>query len=195
MNAAERTERRRLFLALWPDEAVRAALAAALAGPGGQGRQRWPGDRARPVRCDNLHVTLAFLGSLDRRRQACIEQAMESVRVPPCELVLDRLGHWRRAQILWLGSAGTPAPLYDLVAQIRGIQQRCGLEAESRPWQVHMTLARRLRHPPEDMTWLRPVRWPLTEFVLLETLPHPDGGVRYVPRRRWGLTGTTQAPG
>lgn len=57
----ERTAAARLFLALWPDPAVRHQLRAA--------RDAWQWPRgATPVHADKLHLTLHFLGDVPGAR-------------------------------------------------------------------------------------------------------------------------------
>ena len=51
----ERPETRRLFFALWPDEATRERMAALL--------KALRGARGRAVKAEKLHVTLAFIGT------------------------------------------------------------------------------------------------------------------------------------
>ncbi|MCK6429025.1 MAG: hypothetical protein L6Q72_08010 [Burkholderiaceae bacterium] len=49
----------RCFVALWPDDAARERLAAVAR----EQQRRFP--RARAMRAENLHLTLAFIGELD----------------------------------------------------------------------------------------------------------------------------------
>ena len=94
-DSQQRPTNRRLFFALWPDEAVRTQIVRATREP-----VRVSG--GRPVRKDRLHVTVAFLGGLT-------EAGMEVARgVPPIgvgafDLALDRLGAFANGGVLWLG--------------------------------------------------------------------------------------------
>src|SRR5688572_4357046 len=78
----------RLFIALWPSEAVRAALAAA------QQRWVWPA-AAAVVRPDKLHATLHFLGDVAVDRIDALAAAID-VAAPPFELR-------PKAQTVWRG--------------------------------------------------------------------------------------------
>ncbi|HVS77409.1 MAG TPA: 2'-5' RNA ligase family protein, partial [Steroidobacteraceae bacterium] len=98
-EAAPREPTRRLFFALWPDEAMRQAMIQAI-------RKAARASGGRPVDPGNLHVTLAFLGSVPQRR---LPELAEAARVAaggadcgkdPLELAFDHLEYWRAAQLL-----------------------------------------------------------------------------------------------
>ncbi|RMD80458.1 MAG: RNA 2',3'-cyclic phosphodiesterase, partial [Gammaproteobacteria bacterium] len=178
--------RRRLFFALWPGEREREELARWQEAAGRLlGRSG-----ARPVPVANLHLTLLFAGAVDGPTRDCLELAAEGLRPPgPFGLVLDRLGHFARPQVLWLGGEG-PAPLLELVAGLREAAAGCGLEPEARPFAVHLTLFRKVRRLPpalgRPLPGLAPVRWPVRDFVLVASRTLPEGA-RYEVLRRWPL--------
>lgn len=171
---------RRTFLALWPDPAVRGQLAAASAAA----RRQASG---RPVPPDNLHLTLAFLGNVSPEALECVRAAAGGVRAPPFELALDRVGWWRRPGILWLAPATWPPAIEGLVRDLWRAVVPCGLEAETRPFKPHVTLARRCaraRPGPLD-----PIHWPVSDFALIESLSG-QSGARYQVIERWPLVET-----
>lgn len=178
-EASGRPARRRLFLALWPDEDLRQRLGHVL---GGVLDHVGP---ARPVPPENLHITLVFIGAADDDDLGCIERAAARVRGVPFELVLDRLGYLRRPRILWLGPSRTPAALQSLVAGLRGALAGCGFAQDERPFLPHMTLARKVGRRPTGLA-VEPVAWAVSRFTLLESVPHP-GGVRYRALASWPL--------
>ena len=174
-------DKRRLFFALWPEEPVRERLDNLRREAVGDG----PG---RPVARDKLHLTLCFLGGVDAGTAVCLEQAAGRVAVPPFTLTFDSLGHWARPQVLWLGAGETPEELSELVRQLRRAQADCGLKPEGRPFQAHLTLARKVRRRP-SLPEVAPVHWPVSDFALVasETLPE---GARYEVVGRWPLRET-----
>ncbi|MGD8964393.1 MAG: RNA 2',3'-cyclic phosphodiesterase, partial [Gammaproteobacteria bacterium] len=111
--------KRRLFFALWPDPDVRRQLAAA---------SKCVRDKAtgRPVPDENLHITLAFLGSVDAEVFACISEAARGLATESFELVIDRAGWWRRTGILWLAPSRAPASLNRLVKALWVALEPCG---------------------------------------------------------------------
>ena len=92
----------RLFFALWPSDAVRAALAEwakVLHGACG----------GRPTRAGNLHMTLAFLGETRLARCDELKRVAAGVAVRRVELVVDQPGYWKHNRIAWAG-ASVPMP-------------------------------------------------------------------------------------
>jgi len=124
----------RLFLALWPDPAVRAALRAA--------RDAWTWPRgASPVHTDKLHVTLHFLGD---QPAASLPALLDGCAVPftPFTLALERAELWHNG-IATLVPAAPPAALLDLHARLAQALAALGLQPEARAYRPHVTMARR----------------------------------------------------
>lgn len=175
MSSPSSTEApRRLFLALWPEEAERRQLADLAANVAG--RRRIPDA--------NLHLTLVFLGATDATRLAAYEAALAGLPVPTLELILDRYGYWPRPRILWLGSSHTPPELYELVAELNRRLRGCGFTPERRAFQAHITLARKFPGPAPDRSPAVPVCWRIGEVALVESLPGETGS-QYQVLRRW----------
>ena len=159
----------RLFFALWPDPATRRTLTRAT-----KALVRSAG--GRPVSPENLHITLAFLGHVASVRLETLQGLANDIRARPFELVLDRVGFFRRARSLWLGSAEPPPALIALERQLWQSLGAAGWSREPRPFVPHLTLARKAQAPPANMT-VKPVSWPAVGFSLLESVTHQSGPV------------------
>lgn len=168
------TSKRRVFFALWPDDAVRRQIASLA-------REVCE----RPVPAANLHMTLLFLGMQDAAALDCFRQAAGQVQGAPFELTLDRYGGFARKRIQWLGASVLPAVLAELVENMALGMAGCGFEAEKRPFVPHITLSRKAKKPLEGLV-PEPVVWPVREFVLAESVSTPEG-VRYPVLERWKL--------
>jgi 2'-5' RNA ligase len=168
----------RLFFALWPEPAVQKQLYA-------QAQPALHGCRGRPVARDHLHLTLVFLGSVTREVRQCLEAAADGLHLPAFTLVFDRIGYWRRPRVLWLGGGMTPEPLRALVDGLNRGVVSCGRVAESRPYQAHVTVARKVSRDPGPLM-LAPLDWRVTRFALVESRTDPAGAV-YRPLRYWEL--------
>jgi 2'-5' RNA ligase len=177
MCSAPAEPTRRLFFALWPDEEPRLALAALA--------REQIRKQARRVAAENLHITLAFPGSVTARVQAGLEAAAGRVRGGPFELAIDRLGYWRGPRIIWAAPSETPAELWSLAAALRDILAACGLEPETRPYQAHITLARKAGRGP-GISRVSAIPWPVSQFSLVESVSDP-ASVRYQVLHSWPL--------
>ncbi len=178
LNAAE--HRQRLFFALWPDATVREALDAA--------GKAVLGKRIKRVSAANLHITLAFAGSVSDDVAACLSEQAAGLRLPPFSLEIDHCGVWPRPRIAWIGPAHSPPELMDLVGALRIVFATCGLQAETRAYQPHVTLARKISKLPVNARLPSPVPWSIRSFSLVESVTEPNG-VRYLPRVHWRLEG------
>ena len=126
----------RLFIALWPDDATRRRLASR------QAACDWPA-AARPVPAGQLHLTLHFLGPVERRRIAGLLRAIADLPAPPFDLRLGRAAVWSNG-VAVLEPCGEPPPgLIDLQARLGAVLRQLGLPVEARRFRPHVTLARR----------------------------------------------------
>ena len=170
-------ERKRLFFALNPGATVREAAAAV---------QRDCGAEGRPVPPANFHVTLAFLGMQEAEVLPRILAVAGGLDFPPCEIVLDRLGRFRRAGVLWLGASEVPQPLAEFQRALVGALLDAGIGHDPKPWQPHLTLYRKLRTPPPTMRNVA-IRWRLEGFSLVESVS-VNRGVVYHDIAAWNAS-------
>jgi 2'-5' RNA ligase len=172
---ADATDRHRVFFALWPDDATRAAISrstrAAVQACGG-----------RPIAKERLHLTVVFLGALTSAGLA-VARAVPPIDVGPFELALDAIGIWPESRILWLAPGDPPAALGELEAALSERLVERGFRADDRVYRPHVTLARRARPVEAD---IEPIRWRVEELALVESFP--DGrNVHYEVLERWPL--------
>jgi RNA 2',3'-cyclic 3'-phosphodiesterase len=151
----------RLFLALWPDEQVRAALAEV------QASCHWPA-AARPTPRANLHATLHFIGPVARER---LPQLASGLAAPArrFSLLLDRIELWPNG-IAALVPSQAPDELLALHADLAQRLRLLALPVETRPYRPHVTLARRaagLALPPPGAH--AGVQWACASFALVES--------------------------
>ncbi|MDX1433541.1 MAG: RNA 2',3'-cyclic phosphodiesterase [Gammaproteobacteria bacterium] len=170
--------RQRLFFALWPDESTRDALAAIAKAALGDAS-------GRLVPPENLHLTLAFLGSVDETLRACAERAAGRISTPAFTLELVRAGRWPRARVLWTAPAETPEALSQLALSLNEALRDCGYSPESRPFRAHVTLVRKTHGRSAEIAHA-PVRWCVAEFHLMASQTNPHGA-RYQRLATWRL--------
>ena len=164
MSLQQTETRQRLFFALWPDDEVRAALSQSATGLLGKQIPRVPDA--------NLHLTLAFAGAVTAAVRECLQAAAADIRSPAFQLRIDTAGHWPRPRIFWVGPSATPPALLSLASSLRTALADCGLQTETRPYQPHITLSRKITRAPLDPRH-DPVDWSIRHFCLLESVIGP----------------------
>lgn len=148
----------RLFLALWPDDATRIALAA------WQHSWNWPAG-ARVVRSERLHLTLHFLGDVPATRVAALSGELRHLAFEPFPL------EWGRGE-LWPGGIAVarperiPGALDALHAALGRALVATGLAVDARPFKPHVTLARKAQGAVPSSRHLR-LCWPVNGGVVL----------------------------
>ena len=123
----------RLFVAIRPPEEVRDLLIDAM---DDSPALRWVGD-------EQLHLTLRFIGEVERPVADDLAAALDRIRSPSFDLEVAGVGKFdqRNSGAVWAGVRPKEA-VAALAAKVeRGVQQ-AGLEAEHRAFMPHITLAR-----------------------------------------------------
>jgi 2'-5' RNA ligase len=164
---------KRLFFAIVPDPQTRAAIAkatqAAVAASGG-----------RPVSSENLHVTIAFLGTVAANRVGLAASAAP-VETGTFTLELGRYGH--NGRVLWLEPLTVPERLVELEKLLWDRLVERGFIRENRAYRPHLTLARKARAVEDEPIG---IRWAVDALALVESVGGNDGA-RYVPLQTWRL--------
>lgn len=101
----------------------------------------------------NLHVTLAFLGSIPDPDVAALEEKLGLLMAtqPTCELPLLRLAaipNARRCSMVWAEFLDPSGRCGELAAGVSAVGAEFGSVADERPFRAHVTLARARRKKP-----------------------------------------------
>ncbi len=124
----------RLFFALMLPPAIQDHLCEAQEGLAG----------ARWVETESLHLTLRFLGELDRPDAEEVAEAMLDLRAPVARFRLagvDMFSGPRGVRSIWAKPDPAP-PLAHLAAKVDRLSHRAGLALEQRAFRPHVTLGR-----------------------------------------------------
>ena len=123
----------RLFIAIRPPEAVCDLLIDAMED---SPELRWVSD-------EQLHLTLRFVGEVERPTANDLAVALGSLRSDAFELRVNGIGRFdqRNGGALWAG-VEPKAPVAALAAKVERICQEVGLGPERRAFHPHITLAR-----------------------------------------------------
>lgn len=169
----------RLFVAIRPPAPMRARLIAAMGGIPGA---RWQDD-------EQLHLTLRFIGEVDRHMAEDVAAALGSVHHPAFEMAIEGDGVFEkrgRIDTLWAGV--TPhAPLKSLHDKIDRALTRIGLAPEGRAYLPHITVARFARGAGigEARFHLPPGGAPamIDQFCLYESMLGREGSIYAIAAR------------
>ncbi|MDI1232275.1 MAG: RNA 2',3'-cyclic phosphodiesterase [Methylobacter sp.] len=174
----------RLFFALWPDDETRQTLTR-LGRSISAKEFKW-------VQPHNLHVTLVFLGQVDKDAELLIKQSVAGITAQPFSLTFDSLSYWSKPKILCL-TCLQPAPeaAVLLAAALAAAVANCGLQTDTRPYTPHITLARHARYLSDVK--IEPIVWRAEAFCLIESCSEPDG-IRYQVIQQWPFIKPTANP-
>jgi len=136
----------RLFVALRPPSLIRQACLIAMEdGPPGWAWQEE----------EQLHVTLRYIGDVDRPVAEDVAVALGSLHAPPIDLALAGVGWFDHGPRGALFARLTPVePLAALHTKLDRTLVRAGLEPERRAFLPHITLARRRSAAVDPAGWL-----------------------------------------
>lgn len=129
----------RAFFALEIPDTVRGQLASSLE------EVRQGTLRARWTRPQSWHLTLKFLGEVDRSLlgELGTELAPQVRGIGAVSVKLAKTGFFpssSRPRVAWIG--GTAEGIENIVAAVEEVSDRAGFSRERRPWSIHLTLAR-----------------------------------------------------
>jgi 2'-5' RNA ligase len=167
----------RLFVAIRPPEFIRELLLDLMEG---DRTLRWQDD-------GQLHLTLRFIGEVERPIAEDIAAALGRIRSDRFIISLDGVGGFEKHRhgALWAG-VRPKEQLKALAGKVERACQSAGLEAEQRAFHPHITLARWKGRAPsldriiEGHSGLHSGPWEVNEFILYESrLGHE--GAHYEP--------------
>src|SRR6478735_2913034 len=139
---------------------------------------------ARWIEPADYHVTLRFLGDVDRRMAHDVDSFLADLQTQPFEVPLDALrsagGDKPRAVFARVQPS---SQLSELPAYIERLMRRCGLPAEGRKFGPHVTLARLRDTSPVEVAHhlglhpiIRPITFTARRVALMSSRDSTGGG-------------------
>jgi len=118
-----------------------------------QQQLRATGPDVKWVDPDNLHITLKFLGDVERPRLDSLWQSTAEGLNGATAFTMRFHGVGAfpdpdRPRVVWVGIAGGAEELRELAAGVEAACERHGFEREKRPFRAHVTLGRVRRPAP-----------------------------------------------
>jgi 2'-5' RNA ligase len=170
----------RLFFALWPDAAARAAMAP-------HARRIAARCGGREVATRNLHLTLAFLGERSHASALALGAGAAALKFERFRLTLDQAGSWRRAGVAWLGSSKAPPALTALHRSLLTMLAAEGTSIEPMHYLPHVTVARHITSPIAEPLE-KPIEWAIDALCLVVSELAPAGS-QYEVMGSWPARG------
>jgi 2'-5' RNA ligase len=143
---------------------------------------------------EQLHLTLRFIGEVDGRDAAAIDDALATIRAPRFTLELKGVGEFggKNPRALWAGVRDETS-IAHLQRKVESAIQRAGLPPEERKFSPHVSLAR-LRGSPRErvITFLSSHAlyasgpFEVDTFLLYSSTLTPNGSL-YRPERSYAL--------
>ena len=174
----------RYFFALNPDDKTRENIVFTRSQLFRSGLPR----SGREVKSENLHLTLLFLGNLTQEQQHKMINEAKRITFPEFELSLNKIGYFKKSQIVWLGTDTIPETLLNLNQQLLMAAKQSELAISQQTYIPHVTLAKKSRTIDKtkiidntetiDKTVPLAVDWKVTGFVLFKSIDTPQG-VKY----------------
>ena len=149
----------------------------------------------RTVRSAGIHLTLRFVGDVERERIQTLVDAMRSAsaRTEPFTLVLGEVGAFpnvRNASVLWVGIDGDIDSVVQLRRRIEDEMSGHGFRRDRRRFNPHVTLARiRPGVSAEDRARLideiksaghTRTRFVINSVALYQSTLHPEGAIYHL---------------
>lgn len=156
----------RLFFAFWPTDSVRQAISDI--------NRRFIKQTGRPVADCKLHLTLVFLGTVEKGRVDSLLDDAATLSMESVTLQLDKLQWWRRPRVISLVPETVPDSLQKLHAGLTEAAAGNGIVVDHRPYRPHVTLRRKVNTRPQ-LPPHAPVVWPLREFCLVRSVTDRQG--------------------
>jgi len=139
---------------------------------------------ARWIEPSDYHVTLRFLGDVDRRLAQEVDSILSDVGGEALTVTLDQLGSFGGDRPRAVFARVQPSPkLNELQAELERLMRRLGLAAETRKFTPHVTLARLRDTAPGDVAHylaqhpiVRPISFTARRFALMSSRDSVGGG-------------------
>lgn len=177
-------EKIRTFIAIGLPEFVLQAIAKT------QETLRGSGLDIRWVRREGIHLTLKFLGDIDRDDVGKIQAAMEEAAkgISPFTLTGDGVGvfpDFRRPRVIWAGISGDVQALFALQSALESQLKGLGFPKEKRHFKGHLTMGRvkdrvdrtKLQESLEGLARFETGSFTVKSVVLFQSTLRPQGAV------------------
>lgn len=136
---------------------------------------------------ENLHITLKFLGEVEREKIEKVKRVLDMITraEAPFNLTTSEFGTFPKRgalRVFWLGIEGDLDEIKKLQERIEKELLKIGFDREDREFTPHLTLARAKRYSRErvtlddlDLNEVKGKSFRINEVVLYESILRPEG--------------------
>ena len=99
----------------------------------------------KPVGRENIHITIKFLGNVDRTKIEQVKTALAQIRFQPFTLEVKGTGafpNMNRVNVVWIGLGQGWTSVERIYEQSEPLLSQLGFPRESRGFSPHVTIAR-----------------------------------------------------
>lgn len=137
---------------------------------------------------ENIHITLKFLGNVDKNKTEEIEEMMNEVKLrhKPCKFTITSIGAFPSLKVVRVlfYNIEPPEPFISLSNDINNTLEKIGFQKDEK-YTPHITIAR-FKNPKKDPTinYSEYINWQETmeKFNLMESTLFPTGPVYSIIR-------------
>ena len=141
---------------------------------------------AKAVDSDNLHLTLFFLGQVDKEQRQRLINCAAQINTPAFQLTLDHLGCFAKPKIVYLAPSECPDALLQLQQQVAQCCKAEGFSNIHDKYRPHITLARHAVCDAAFQQTVAPITLNISEFALYQSAQF-DGRLQYRPLQQFLL--------
>lgn len=133
--------------------------------------------RGRPVPPAQWHMTLAFIGTVPAAEMDSMRQQLSSMpALPASPIALEKVGVF--TDVLWVGPNQVPLDWQEWQSALQAMLLQGGWIQSCRPWVPHVSLLRRLHHPPSLAQLTKPnLIWKVESALLYQSTLLASGPV------------------
>lgn len=94
---------------------------------------------------ENIHLTLKFIGEVEKETQAAVQKKLHEIQVKPFLLAVSGVGIFPdrgNPSVLWAGLGTAHPHLFQLHKQVNDLLFSIGIEPDRRIYRPHITLSR-----------------------------------------------------
>ncbi len=146
---------------------------------------------ARPVKEEQIHLTLRFIGDVEGSIFKDIRESLASVAIHPFSISVKGVGHFPprgKPRVIWAGVQPTEQ-LIQMRNRIETQLAGCGIEPERRKFMPHITLARLKNTPAKRLgeflagnSFFETEMFPVLHFNLYSSKLTQKGAIHTIER-------------